>query len=138
MKAFLKIKIKSLAAEAVIIRQEERKYPRKGYNIRWHLKEHRKHDVRDEARDAQLAYGFLRGRMYSTMEAKCHLPPTWSNIMRMITKYGTDDLPKWCLSAEELKPRFEIWKAGGDQKAELPVKTLVTTMKEAVKKAVGL
>lgn len=72
--ARLRVKIKSLAAEARIIRQEEHRALRLSpenpdrlprYRT---LREHRKQDVRAAARAALLAYAFLRGRAYATVE----------------------------------------------------------------------
>ena len=87
-KIFLKVKIKSLAEEAKIIRHQERQFQREGKGVRWELKTHRKHVVRPEARCAQLAYGFLRGRTYARIESKCHTVPDWRNVERLIVKYG--------------------------------------------------
>ena len=85
MLAYLKIKIVSLAAEAKLIRKEEQKWKRRRrYLLRnghaptptlsragtvfFGLKDHRKGIVSDEARWAQLAYGFLRGLKYEQIE----------------------------------------------------------------------
>lgn len=76
---YLKVKIKSLAEEAKIIRAMEKKAtkrnwthvePRLGYEFKIAngLHYHRTHDVRNEARASQLAYGFLRGKKYATLE----------------------------------------------------------------------
>lgn len=64
---FLKVKIKSLADESRIIRQEEKKS--RGI-LRNRLHEHRTYDVRRESRAALLAYGYLRGKPLSVVEAK--------------------------------------------------------------------
>lgn len=117
---FLKVKIKSLAAEAKIIRHEEEK--RKGpyvltprtntqqqaqryrrqpldYNdIYFELRGHRTWIVRNEARATQLAYAYIRGRRYRQIEAKTHdnvvneylLP----RIVDMVRKYGFPTLSK--------------------------------------------
>jgi hypothetical protein len=85
---YLKVKIKSLAEEAKIIRKEEQKALRtmrwhlRGtndreagdakyrpyYNLYWNLKEHRHHPVGSESRAALIAYGYLRGLKYSQVE----------------------------------------------------------------------
>lgn len=88
---YLKIKIKSLAEEARIIRHEERRIGYTNYkirlrpvnddqtdadniiceyndNIRNGLHQHRVLNVRHETRAALLAYGFLRGRDYIEIE----------------------------------------------------------------------
>ena len=134
-KTYLKIKIKSLAAEARIIRSEERKFcvqkrpkqspasegahapeegapdvvsqaaktsaPAEGHNsnaasrrsgdnpIRNGLYRHRVDVVRAEARSAQLAYGFIRGRTYAQLERSCVEPPNTSRILKLIVRYGT-------------------------------------------------
>lgn len=102
-KLFLKIKLKSLATEARIIRGEEvrirnraRKRRAKGHVIdvtatldAMHY--HRIKDVRREARATHLAYGFLRGRSYTTMENKASRTPDWSRVEAMIKKYGDKD-----------------------------------------------
>ena len=57
---FLKVKIKSLAAESKIIRAEEKKTI--NTELRNGLYSHRVNDVRMETRAALIAYGYLRGR----------------------------------------------------------------------------
>ncbi len=64
---FLKVKIKSLAEESRIIRQEERKSETA---LRNRLYQHRTWDVRREARASLLAYGYLRGKPLSVVESK--------------------------------------------------------------------
>lgn len=78
----LKVNVKSLAAEAKIIRNEERKYRKRlselvvkesalGYKLRYrrdNLNDHRRGHLRREARSANLAYAFLRGRAYKDVE----------------------------------------------------------------------
>lgn len=83
-RVYLKVKIKSLAEEARIIRKEEKKnkYFKEG------LADHRKGVVRYEARHAILAYSFLRGRKYSEIENKCHTAPDWPRFMELVKKYG--------------------------------------------------
>jgi len=92
----LKIKIKHLALEPVIIRKEERKLLKEA---KWHrqqqeekeasfllwdyidLMNHRKFDVRTEARATQLAYAFLRGRTYLQTESNCNRDEHYSEWM---------------------------------------------------------
>jgi len=92
-KIYLKVKIKSLAAEARIIRHEEhraRKYDVDGAPslLFWGLRSHRTCDVRREARASLLAYGFLRGRTYALMEAKSYDDPPMSRVAELVKKYG--------------------------------------------------
>ena len=83
MSVFLKIKIKNLAAEAKIIRQEERKNgPYKA-----ELADHRRGIVRRVARDTQVAYGFLRGRAYKEIEPNAKTQPNWKAVQRMVENY---------------------------------------------------
>ena len=85
---YLKIKIKSLAVEAKLIRLEERKV--KGLT-KHNLSEHRKHVVRPEARATLLAYGFLRGRDYRSIESNATTKPDWTKVKSMVKRYT--DLP---------------------------------------------
>lgn len=104
-KTFLKIKIMSLAAEARIIRTEEKRWPgtAPGANLgspRAGLHEHRITVVRPEARVALLAYGFLRGRRYRQIEAKALEAPNWGRVVALVNKYGAakvtpDDIQAW-------------------------------------------
>lgn len=102
MKVYLKMKIMSLAAEARIIRAEEKKWPGE-HTARYGLHEHRIHDVRPEARHALLAYGFLRGRSYRQLEAAAARPPDWERVGQLVEKFGGGDV-------RVLRQRFAEWK----------------------------
>jgi hypothetical protein len=80
----LKVKLKSLAEEARIIRKEEKKNKR----LRYLLSEHRRGTVRLEARHTHIAYGFIRGKTYEQIEPKCKTPVEWDRVRKMVTKYG--------------------------------------------------
>lgn len=175
MKQYLRVKIKSLAAEASIIRHEERRaktsraYRREAKRrLRlgvetgpaaipvgqkgefrtltnseaelatkqaqppsteqldlWHgLNSHRRNEVRHEARCAQLAYAFIRGRAYRQVEATRKMiavntglrgsrqlkivptnPPNYVRVAQLVTKYGApvsaDEIKKWCAAKAE-------------------------------------
>lgn len=105
VKTHLKIKISSLAAEARIIRREERKW--KGtHPMRQNLHLHRTKDVRYEQRSSLIAYGFLRGRAYRQIEQKNHpdrKKPNWTNIIEIATRFG--DLDK-----RDAAQQIEEWK----------------------------
>lgn len=60
----LRVNVKSLAAEARFIRQEERRTP----TYQAGLRDHRTGRLREEARYTQLALSFVRGRPYVTVE----------------------------------------------------------------------
>lgn len=85
-RTYLKIKIKSLAAESKIIRKETRRA--KLPSIKQGLYCHRVGVVRYEARHTHLAYGFLRGKEYREIEKKAHTVPNWDKVRRMVEKYG--------------------------------------------------
>ena len=114
-RSYLKVKIKSLAEEARIIRKEER--VSKGERRRG-LYLHRIGTVRRAARHTLLAYGFIRGRRYRQMEAKCATTPMWPEVFKMLVKYGLQDYgwKFWKrgeqeVVKEELLKRFEEWKS---------------------------
>lgn len=99
----LKIKSKTLAEEARIIRHEERKF---GGWERETLAYHRRRIVRDEARATQLAIAFIKGQPYHTRENTCkdtvyrdlYIVP---KVFKMARKYGDnpqvmkDDILEW-------------------------------------------
>lgn len=131
---YLRVKIKSLAAESVMIRREESiqrriqnwAKPRKRIEVepgKWQrppvrneaaydkarsrrlsLCDHRKVDVREESRAAQLAYGFFRGTPYYVIETLCYNPPNWKRVEQLVVKYNET------LSKIELLEQFEKWK----------------------------
>jgi len=85
---FLKVKVKSLAAEAAIIRMEE---TRSRGELRSSLRFHRQHDVRREQRCAQLAYGYLRGVPMARIEPGAKTEPDWDRVRILIKKFGPKD-----------------------------------------------
>lgn len=88
----LRVKLKSLAEEARIIRREER---RTWGQLREELHLHRVRDVRTEARATHLAYGFLRGRTLEQMEpGRVKLDPyLQGKVDAMLKKYGPKPAP---------------------------------------------
>lgn len=107
MKSHLKIKIKSLAAEAGIIRHEERLVLGHARHVRGRqgdedrldglfteyqsLREHRIKDVRGEARAACLAYALLREKPYARTEPAGSSPAPVGRVIDLISKYGRLD-----------------------------------------------
>lgn len=104
-RAMLRIKVKSLACEARLIRQAEH-HTRNEY-IRAALHDHRVRDVRTEARHSSLAYGFIRGKTWEQMEPNCHeqtvypfkkkkpgycYQPDWKYVNKMLEKFGPKGL----------------------------------------------
>lgn len=84
----LKIKLKSLAAEARIIRKEELK--NKG---KWSWKAesfhyHRVSLLRPITRATHIAYGLLRGLEYNQIEPTSKATPHWGKVRSMVKKYS--------------------------------------------------
>lgn len=113
-KIYLRVKIRSLEAEAGIIRHEERRRQYRkvktpdgkirkrrvvsGDTVFWGLRTHRTEEVRQEARSAHLAYAYLRGRPYREAEnnplwlrnnAFLHTKPDLARIAELVLKFGS-------------------------------------------------
>jgi hypothetical protein len=88
----LKVKVKSLAAEAGIIRLEERRAiggKRRDDVLYASLRQHRVWDVRKEQRSSLLAYAFLRGRAYSACERPADdNKPDIDRVQSLVKKFG--------------------------------------------------
>lgn len=102
----LKVKIKSLAAEARIIRLEERRCGKDDV-ARCCLHEHRVGVVRNEQRLSLLAYAFIRGRSLSAIEPKSSTLPDWSRVAKMVEKFGVLDH----LKMKEQAVAFKEWSS---------------------------
>lgn len=95
----LRINVKSLAAEARYIRQEER---RCGSCYRNELYLHRTRRLREESRHAQLALAFLRGRSYQSVEG-CN--SKWVDLaclmgkLRRFTSVQEESVSNWLAGA---------------------------------------
>ncbi len=106
-KVYLKIKIKHLALEPALIRLEARKRRAayKGWRHRQELRQreldayvdpwlaialngHRTAVVRPEARAAFLAYAFIRGKTYDSIEPTSKYMPPLKRIAELASKYG--------------------------------------------------
>lgn len=103
----LKVKISTLAAEAVIIKSHERRAKRDARRLANHkngaltvhhqlkrsnLYEHRVNIVRPAARAAHLAACYMRGTPYRACEAR-HRPgngPDKAAIIRIVMRFGGD------------------------------------------------
>ena len=97
----LRIKIKSLAAEAAIIRKEANRT--KG-PTKWGLNAHRTGTVRSEARLSLLAYGLLRRVPYNVMEKTCDEAPNFSKVADFARRFGETDekyLATWVADAKK-------------------------------------
>lgn len=107
----LRVKIKTLTAEAGIIRHEERK-ARNPLRAAY-LSQHRRREVREWARSSQLAYGFLRGKRYAEIETGGATEPNWKDIRRIAIKFGRfDGLFKGAMGAwQQDVQELEDWLA---------------------------
>lgn len=115
MKAYLKIKVLSLAAEAVLIKREEivclaraarmdKPARRRDLESTYAgLRNHRLCVVRPEARAACLAYAFLRGRSYRQVEPTTYSLPDWDKVTKLVQRYGRGD-------RREVAGLLEAWK----------------------------
>ena len=87
----LRVKSKSLAEEARIIRREEAKT--RGEELKAELHRHRTWNVREEARATYIAYGLIRNTALDKIE-KPRAPRTeelWKKVKAMIEKFGPLD-----------------------------------------------
>ncbi len=89
---FLRVKLKSLAAEARIIRVEESRANNHGnYQLQEELHNHRVLILRSQARSTLLAYQYLRGKPYQICE-KHPESVDWEAVTKMVKKYGGCEL----------------------------------------------
>jgi hypothetical protein len=91
----LRCNIKSLAAEAKIIRHETR---RAGPLYRDPLAIHRRGRLREEARYAYLALGFLRGHKYREIERNAKELPSCDRVIEKLRRVLTtqpQDVSAW-------------------------------------------
>jgi len=87
---FLKVKLKTLAEEARIIRLEERRANKKQlYYFQSELREHRVLAVRNESFLTLLAYQYLRGKSFAKSFPECRRDIDWDRVRSMIKKYGS-------------------------------------------------
>jgi len=113
-KPYLRVKIKSLAEESKIIKDEmarvskrlrhaqvEETQDRLRYQM-ISLDIHRRMDVRSAARHSLLVYALLRDKPYKLLEEKCHTPPSMKRIAKEAERFGAkhDDIEKWVAEAK--------------------------------------
>lgn len=114
----LKCKIGSLASEARFIRTNEQRLIRRARRQRakgladatsmsnyQSIKSHRCMVVRREARYSQLAYAFLRGVPYKTVEVYCRPDnlPKWSAVEAIAARFAGGMRP------QDIKQQFAEW-----------------------------
>lgn len=143
---YLKIKIKALAAEAAIIRHEERKLPRRlkdtlarnlpqaSWELRRNLSYHRRGKVREEARCAQLAYAFLRAKKYAATEPNAWWTrpqvsqpgPDWTRVRQNIVNFsqigrggGNTINERAQIRAKNIDAMLVAWREGAEVNLEI-------------------
>lgn len=146
MKSYLKVKIKSLAEEATIIRHEERRVKRSlnwwnefqsvtgedsntkssidAYQTEYYgLHNHRTYEVRNEARSSQLAYAFIQGYAYSRVEdpTKTRKPVATYRVAELALKYGKVNIPPETPYNKRRDEAEKIIRAWVEGKARVPV-----------------
>jgi hypothetical protein len=109
----LKVKIKVLAAEALILRQQEKKYLPE-WRLRadatyFSLRHHRVEAVRKEQRSALLAYGYMRGRAYAQMEKKCYEKPNLERVLNIVQRFTPPDPNVKAEPKEMSLARLKAW-----------------------------
>lgn len=90
-RAMLRVKVKSLADEARIIRREERR-SRTGW-LKDELMLHRRGVVRSAARTAHVAYGIIKGVPLERIESP-KVPRSdvfWKGVRTLVARYGPLD-----------------------------------------------
>lgn len=103
----LKVKVKSLVAEARIIRLEERR-AKAGSRLHGELRRHRTFDLRVEQRLSLLAYAFLRGRPRVACEPRCKAEPDWARVLKLVEKFGPVSPAE---TKEQTLQRLTEWRA---------------------------
>lgn len=91
----LRVNIKSLAAESIIIRKECKRCSLEYLN---EMVLHRRGRLREEARLSHLALGFIRGRPYKEIESKAKVPIDAEKLTSKINKFYKTSVPevrKW-------------------------------------------
>lgn len=105
-RAKFRVKIKSLAEEARIIRQEARRYRGEKYRATAEcVRSHNMNVVRPEARATQLAYAFARGVDYRVVENRGTKPLPSRRMAAMLRGIGG----MWRLGESDLIDAVEKW-----------------------------
>lgn len=115
-RAKFRVKIRSLAEEARIIRHEEKRMGVGDVNnsLRGMLREHRIGIVRNEQRATLLAYAYLRGKKRSDLEGPTSKAAKTSDVMRIIKSLAwmqptKEEIDLW-LNPPNLKEALEVVK----------------------------
>lgn len=108
----LKIKLKSLAEEARIIRREELSIKNGKFSYRSNQRResiylHRTTHIRPIARATHIAYGLIKGLEYHQIEQRNYSNPNWKSVKAMVRKYGSKKDYEKVLLWEEGKQLLE-------------------------------
>lgn len=68
------------------------------WGLRWHRRE-----LSEYSREAQLAYAFLRGRSYRSVERDARSSPNWERVYGNVTRFGITP-------AEKDRVAFDAWR----------------------------
>ncbi len=72
------------------------------------LREHAVHIIRPEIRDSNLAYAFIRGRSFASVEQTRYSDPNWENVLAIATRFWNARYGN--LNSEGIAERFAMWK----------------------------
>lgn len=126
MRLHLKVKVFSLSAEMTYIRRQEEKWKTRARWARakqkstslayaennfWSHHWHRL-GLKTEARNTHLAYGYMKGHSYATMEHMCYGPlkgygssePDWAAIEAMVERFSKDET-----TPQDIMQKFAEW-----------------------------
>lgn len=126
MKSHLKVKVFALSAEMTYIRRQEAKWKNRARYARLKGKSdayqhqalcsHQAHryELKTEARNSHLAYGYLKGRPYQQMEQICYgqlkgfgsSEPDWKAIESMVERFTKDET-----TPQDVMQKFAEWLA---------------------------
>ena len=112
MQTYLKIKIVSLGDEIRRIRREELKWKTRRDRdvVFWGLRGHRMW-LRPMARNAQVAYAFLRGKPYVYAEPTARTHPDWSVVESNVRKFAGTKFVPTDAEREKLLEDLKAWVA---------------------------
>ena len=108
----LRVNVKSLAAEAIFIREEISKT--KNNFVKGYLNNHRIRKLRVEARHTQLALAAVRGKPYKFIEQKTKFAPDFDKIRTKAKQYvwyhkDRDKINQWIIEAQiDISRRTEV------------------------------
>lgn len=97
MKTLLRVKLAALAAEIRSLRRHRKRWPAREIQAKDRSFERHPLEVtlsdmwensRREARAANLAMAFLRGKDYLAVEKVCYFPPAWGRVETYVQQYG--------------------------------------------------